>query len=166
MDSFCIVSHGLNETEKIAINIARLFKKGDLVILSGDLACGKTYFVKFFAKSLGSSDLVTSPTYSIANFYNTENEQLLHIDVYRLSDLKEFHNLGLDEFMCESITVVEWGEMIACDYKDHLMITFKFIPFHDDWRKISFSGNGLSWDNLRLLKKKLADIGHEIETCD
>ena len=156
MDSFCIVSHSLKDTEKIASNVAPVFKLGDLIILTGGLACGKTYFVKSFAQSLGSTDPVTSPTYSLANFYNIHNGQLLHIDVYRLSDLKEFQNLGLDEFMSQAITLVEWGGLITKDYHDYVKITIDFDQIHEDWRKISFSGHGARWNDLILLKDKLS----------
>lgn len=78
-----------------------------IVILRGDLASGKTTFVKNFVKNLGLEDLVTSPTFSLQAIYSNK---IYHYDVYNKT-LAEFISLGmLEEFEKEGIHFVEWGD--------------------------------------------------------
>jgi tRNA threonylcarbamoyladenosine biosynthesis protein TsaE len=88
-----------------------------IIILRGDLASGKTTLVKSYVKSLGLSDLVTSPTFSLQAIYSNN---IFHYDVYNKT-LQEFISLGmLEEFEKEGIHFVEWGdeklETILKDY--------------------------------------------------
>lgn len=157
MDSFYVLSRGIDETSKFATVITPFLRLGDAVILTGSLAAGKTYFVKALANALGCTDLVTSPTYTIANFYNTKSGSLLHIDIYRLSGLSEFRDLGLEEYFPESITVVEWGDKIADDFSDYLSIEFDFTRLNKNHRKLTFTCCGNRWfSDMPLLKKKLS----------
>ncbi len=83
------------------------FKYEAIVILRGDLASGKTTFVKNFVKSLGIEDIVTSPTFSLQSIYNN---RIFHYDVYNKT-LEEFISLGLlEEFEKSGIHFVEWGD--------------------------------------------------------
>lgn len=78
-----------------------------MVILRGDLASGKTTFVKNFVKSLDIDELVTSPTFSLQSIYS---ENIFHYDVYNKT-LEEFISLGLlEEFEKEGVHFVEWGD--------------------------------------------------------
>ncbi|NVJ52625.1 MAG: tRNA (adenosine(37)-N6)-threonylcarbamoyltransferase complex ATPase subunit type 1 TsaE [Campylobacteraceae bacterium] len=100
----------LNEIDKIVKKVSLSTKsKQDncVVILRGDLASGKTTFVKHFVKSLGLDDVVNSPTFSLQSIYS---EKVFHYDVYNKS-LEEFISLGLlEEFEKEGIHFVEWGD--------------------------------------------------------
>lgn len=81
--------------------------KDCVVLLQGDLASGKTTFVKNFVKSIGNDSNVTSPTFSIQTLYG---DNIYHYDVYNKS-LEEFISLGLlEEFEKEGIHFVEWGD--------------------------------------------------------
>ncbi len=78
-----------------------------VVLLQGDLAAGKTTFVKNYVKSLGLSDEVTSPTFSLQSIYD---DKIYHYDVYNKT-MKEFVALGLlEEFEKPGIHFVEWGD--------------------------------------------------------
>lgn len=78
-----------------------------IVILRGDLASGKTTFVKHFVQSLGIDELVTSPTFSLQSIYS---DRVYHYDIYNKA-LDEFISLGLlEEFDKEGIHFVEWGD--------------------------------------------------------
>ena len=78
-----------------------------IIILRGDLASGKTTLVKSYVKSLGLSDLVTSPTFSLQAIYSNN---IFHYDVYNKT-LQEFISLGmLEEFEKEGVHFVEWGD--------------------------------------------------------
>ncbi|MGK0256487.1 MAG: tRNA threonylcarbamoyladenosine biosynthesis protein TsaE [Arcobacteraceae bacterium] len=78
-----------------------------VVLLRGDLASGKTTFVKKFVKSLNIDDIVTSPTFSIQSIYP---QDIYHYDIYNKT-LQEFISLGLlEEFEKTGIHFVEWGD--------------------------------------------------------
>ncbi|RXJ87555.1 tRNA (adenosine(37)-N6)-threonylcarbamoyltransferase complex ATPase subunit type 1 TsaE [Arcobacter sp. CECT 8985] len=85
-----------------------ILQKGDcVVLLSGDLASGKTTLVKNFVKAYGGDDLVTSPTFSIQTIYSND---IFHYDIYN-KGLEEFISLGLlEEFEKKGIHFVEWGD--------------------------------------------------------
>ncbi|MFY9089127.1 tRNA (adenosine(37)-N6)-threonylcarbamoyltransferase complex ATPase subunit type 1 TsaE [Arcobacter aquimarinus] len=92
-------------------------KENSVVILRGDLASGKTTLVKNYVKSLGLSDLVTSPTFSLQAIYSNH---IFHYDVYNKT-LNEFISLGmLEEFEKNGVHFVEWGdeklEILLNDY--------------------------------------------------
>ncbi len=101
---------GLDEIEVIVSKVKLQIEKYEdncIIILRGDLASGKTTFVKQYVKSLGINDLVTSPTFSLQSVY--EN-RVYHYDVYNKT-FNEFICLGLlEEFEKEGTHFVEWGD--------------------------------------------------------
>ena len=100
----------INEIDLIVEKLKSEVKKYNnevIVILRGDLASGKTTFVKNYVKSLGLDDLVTSPTFSLQSVYSNN---IYHYDVYNKT-LEEFISLGLlEEFEKEGVHFVEWGD--------------------------------------------------------
>ena len=81
--------------------------KNIIVLLQGDLASGKTTLVKNYLKSIGLTDVVTSPTFSVQSIYGSD---IYHYDVYNKT-LEEFISLGLlEEFEKDGIHFVEWGD--------------------------------------------------------
>ncbi len=149
MNSFSVVSNSLSDTDKIAEIFASVVSTGDIIILEGDLGTGKTHFVKGVAKALNYSGKVTSPTFNIAFFYETETTKIIHLDLYRIDDIKEFNDLGLTEYFDESIVFIEWGEKIQETFDDFLMINMEY--FENNKRKIIFSAKGQK--NLEVIEK-------------
>lgn len=104
-----LVSNSAADTEQIAKEYAKTLKRGDVVVLNGDMGAGKTVFVKGLAAAFGLSG-VTSPTYAYLNVYG---DFLYHYDCYRLSCGEDALRLGLtDYFGGDNICVVEWAENI------------------------------------------------------
>jgi len=84
---------------------------GDLVALNGELGAGKTHFAKGIAEGLGSSDPVTSPTFSLVNEYRSGPLPVLHFDFYRLDSAEELIRIGWDEYLDEdAVLLVEWAD--------------------------------------------------------
>jgi tRNA threonylcarbamoyladenosine biosynthesis protein TsaE len=145
MDRFEVTSNGPGQTEQIAAVLAGRLAAGDVVLLSGGLASGKTTFVKAVAAALGSADLVTSPTFSLAQFYSADGAPILHVDTYRLDGLGEYRDLGLAEYTEASVNLIEWGEKISDEFPCHLLIAFAQEPDIADRRTLSFSSSCDRW---------------------
>ena len=142
------------ETARVAATLASFLRAGDAMLLKGPLASGKTAFVQELVAALGSKAEVTSPTFTLAQFYQLPVGTFLHIDAYRLSSVAEFRDLGLEDFVPESITAVEWGDIVEEDFTNALTITFEFVPNHDNWRKLTFSATAERWQPV------LKEINH------
>jgi len=145
MNSFSVTASGPGQTAQIAAVLAGRLTAGDAVLLNGDLAAGKTTFVKAVAAALGSTDLVTSPTFALAQFYSAKEATILHIDTYRLADVGEYRDLGLDEYAETSVNLVEWGEKVAGEFPCHLAIDFRQDPGDVERRTIAFSSSCDRW---------------------
>lgn len=153
MNTFAVICKGREETARVAGLLAPQLRTGDSILLKGALAAGKTAFVQELVAALGSTADVTSPTFTIAQFYPMLAGTFLHIDAYRLSSVAEFRDLALEVYIAESITAVEWGEIVEHDFPDALTIEFEFVENEDDWRKLTFSAASERWQpvltNLR-----------------
>ncbi len=97
-----------NELEDVIEFVKSLLKEeSKIILLKGDLASGKTTFVQKFVKSLGVSDDVTSPTFSIMQNYG---EDIFHYDIYN-KGVGEFLALGLGENLdTKGYHLIEWAD--------------------------------------------------------
>jgi len=96
----------LNNLNVVVGEVMENFSHG-VIILQGDLAAGKTTFVKEFVQFLGFKDSVTSPTFSLQQCYG---EKVYHYDLYN-HGLDHFLSLGmLEEFEKDGLHFVEWGD--------------------------------------------------------
>ena len=156
MSEFSVICRSREETRLVAAALAPLLRPGDAMLLKGPLASGKTAFVQELVAALGSKAEVTSPTFTIAQFYPLPSDTFLHIDAYRLSSVAEFRDLGLEDFMTESITAVEWGDIVEQDFPNALSISFEFVANEDNSRKLTFSAAAEMWQSrLESLKNKV-----------
>lgn len=87
-------------------------RTGDLVLLAGELGAGKTTFVRGVARGTGSIAPVASPTFQLVRVY-PGRLQLAHVDLYRIENLAELGDLGLDELLVQGAVVVEWGDRLV-----------------------------------------------------
>jgi tRNA threonylcarbamoyl adenosine modification protein YjeE len=97
------------ETEAAGEDLGRRLRKGDLVLLKGELGAGKTTFVRGVARGCDSRAPVASPTFQLVRIY-PGRVQLAHVDLYRLAEGDEMRDLGLEELLDAGAVVVEWGE--------------------------------------------------------
>ncbi len=81
------------------------------VVLKGDLGAGKTTFVRTFVNMIDPDIIVSSPTFTLMNVYETEKLTINHFDLYRLSSAEEALEWGFDEFVLDAdYSFVEWAE--------------------------------------------------------
>lgn len=91
--------------------------KHPILLLKGNLGAGKTTFSQFLLKELGSSDEISSPTYSIVNEYDTPKGKVFHFDLYRLKSVEEAYDFGIEEYLDNGyLSIIEWPEI----YMDEL----------------------------------------------
>jgi len=140
-----LVTHSTDSTKRLAAALAELARPGDLVLLAGDLGAGKTAFTQGFGRALGVEERITSPTFTLVSQYHGRL-LLNHLDVYRLEQLDEVHDLGLAELLDEEgVTVIEWGDaIIPALPANYLEIRFSFGKDDDD-RDISVIPVGPRW---------------------
>lgn len=121
MNAQRIVSNDPQETIETAARFARHLKKGDIILLQGELGAGKTTFTKGLAKGLGmKTNEVNSPTFILMNYYEGKLP-VYHFDFYRLTQSKELKTVEMDEyFYGNGVSVIEWperlGELLPKEY--------------------------------------------------
>ncbi len=127
------------ETKQLAAKLAKEFNNG-VIALSGGLGAGKTTFVQGFAKALGITEKIISPTFVLIRLHQIPNTEktLYHIDLYRLED---FTGIGLEEIFNnpENLVLVEWAEKAK-----HLLpkntTWINFESLENNQRKITIEG--------------------------
>ena len=129
-----IVTNSKEETIKFAEEYGKTLKRGDVVLLKGEMGAGKTVFTKGVALSLGIKSEITSPTYAYLNDYDGK---LFHYDCYRLSSGEDAEALGLTEyFYSDGICVIEWSENIADVLPENAKVV-KIEKIDENTRKIT-----------------------------
>jgi len=87
-------------------------KPGDIYLLKGDLGAGKTMFSSGFANGMGINDVVNSPTYTIVNVYDNGEIPLYHFDLYRINDIDEAYEIGIEEMLFgNGVSIIEWPDI-------------------------------------------------------
>lgn len=103
------------DTRRLGRKLGALVAAGDLLLLSGELGAGKTFLTRALARGLGvpAAVRVTSPTFELVHEL-PGRLPLVHVDLYRLADVSEIHELGLRERIGrDAVVVVEWGEAMV-----------------------------------------------------
>jgi tRNA threonylcarbamoyladenosine biosynthesis protein TsaE len=105
-----VVTRSVEETRALGEELGRaVLRAGDVVVLSGELGTGKTALAQGVGRGLEVDGPVVSPTFTLVREYEGRI-RLCHVDVYRLDRVQELHDLGIEEQMEESVTLIEWGE--------------------------------------------------------
>ena len=107
----------LIDLQKITEKIQKILSKGDVIFLYGEIGVGKTTFARLLInsyelKSKKKISEVLSPTFNIVFEYDINNIHIRHYDLYRLKDKEDVKNVGMFENIENSITLVEWPEIL------------------------------------------------------
>ena len=107
-------TNSAEETRELAARIAAETPNGTVFALDGNLGAGKTVFASGFARGLGITEPVSSPTFTIVQEYPRANGMFFHLDLYRIDDPDAALAFGIDEFLyaSDAISLVEWPERI------------------------------------------------------
>ncbi len=109
------LSRSSSETFELGRKIGEELPVPTVVCLFGELAAGKTTFIKGLVSGAAQIDptSVQSPTFTYLHIYEGQ-KRIYHFDLYRLRDIDEFLSMGFDEyFEAEGICCLEWSERIA-----------------------------------------------------
>jgi len=97
-------------TAALGARIAAGLSVGDLIALEGDLGAGKTTLARAILRSLGVTEDVPSPTFTLVQLYETPDLTVRHYDLYRIENANEIAELGIDEAVEDGVALVEWPE--------------------------------------------------------
>lgn len=121
-----------------------------IVMLTGDLGSGKTTFTKLLLQSLGYEKNVRSPTFTLMNEYKFNDNQVYHLDLYRIDKTIELEELKLQKLIkkdFKTLIIIEWADLFSNylenTFKDikKIMIDFKINYTNQDTRDITFITN-------------------------
>ena len=153
---------GPQATQDLAAALAQLARRGDVIVLAGEMGAGKTCFAQGFARGLGIDEPVTSPTFTLVRTYHGRID-LVHADLYRLDREQEVIDLALHELVSDGVALVEWGDAVEHVLPpDVLEVRLAFTEGDDEERVVEITPTGRSWsaraDQLRDLA---AGVGGE-----
>ena len=132
------VTQDPQETIQLGEHFATFVEKGDVFAFVGELASGKTTFIKGILKGLNFDKPVTSPTFTLVNEYDAKYS-VIHIDCYREDNLERWIKLGMNDYMDDrNVVIIEWANKME-----------SLLPI--DTIKIQFSHKSITSREIILL---------------
>jgi tRNA threonylcarbamoyladenosine biosynthesis protein TsaE len=130
-----IILSSEKKTEELANKLLKKLKLGDVIFLYGEIGVGKTTFVRYLINGFQKENNiklteVTSPTFNIINEYEINQTKINHYDLFRIKSVEETNNLGLFDNLSNSITLVEWPQIIKEKPKNLIEFDFKYENDH------------------------------------
>lgn len=139
----------LDDTRKLAENLAPHLRCGDVVTLRGDLGAGKTTFAQFLIRTLAGEGVeVTSPTFTLLQTYpvtlgDGAVDELYHYDLYRITHPSALVELGLDDAFAH-LTLIEWPERLE-NYPVKVALALTFALHPDGTRSVDIATEDARW---------------------
>ncbi|MBC6110097.1 tRNA (adenosine(37)-N6)-threonylcarbamoyltransferase complex ATPase subunit type 1 TsaE [Pedobacter fastidiosus] len=131
--------NSLADLSSVAKQLIEFASTAKIFVFEGDMGAGKTTFIKKLCGALGVTDVVSSPTYSIVNEYESPNGQIFHFDFYRIKDIQEAYDLGYEEyFYGGGICLIEWPERVEELLPEHY-IKVEISVIDENERLFNFS---------------------------
>lgn len=108
----------------LGARLAAAVQVGDVIALKGGLGAGKTTLARGLLSALGLQEDAPSPSFALVQPYEPPLVTLpvAHVDLYRLDDDADVHELGLEDYLVDSILVIEWPERLGARLWDHSLI--------------------------------------------
>ena len=105
------LNYSLDDIELIAKKLVKQFEPYRIFCFEGQLGAGKTTLIEEICRSLGSTDSLSSPTFSIINEYNSDFGVLYHMDWYRLKNEEEAIQIGIEDYLFSGhFCFIEWHQ--------------------------------------------------------
>lgn len=133
------ISNSYDDTLAFGREIGSSLKGGEVILLIGELGCGKTVLTKGIAEGIGIKETITSPSFTILNIYDGPLF-LYHFDFYRIDDKGEMEDLLEDYlYLKDGVVVIEWGEKVIELLDSYILVE---IEISDPSRKIKITRKG------------------------
>jgi len=133
-----LTATSLSHLPAVAVEIISFSKDTRIFLFYGDMGAGKTTLIKSLCEILGTTEPVTSPTFSIVNEYIGLKNTIYHFDFYRLKNQTEALDLGYEEyFYSDAYCFIEWPEKIPDLLPEHY-IKVKITTLNNSSRQIFF----------------------------
>ena len=134
-----------DQTKGLANKIIKKLRLKDIIFLYGEIGVGKTTFTKYLINAFQKNNKmklteVTSPTFSLLNEYKINQIRIKHYDLFRIKSSEELKNLDLFDKKDESITLVEWPQIIKRRPKNLIEL---FFNYENNYRSRSLIIKGL-----------------------
>ena len=131
-------------TEELAAKFLNKIKPGDIIFLYGEIGVGKTTFVRYLVNRFQKENKlditeVTSPTFNLLSEYQINQIKINHYDLFRLKSPSELDNLGLFVNNENSITLIEWPQIITEKPKNLIELKFEYGKDHET-RSVQIKG--------------------------
>ena len=142
-----IETYSAEETFEAGQELAKQAKANEVYALLGDLGVGKTVFTQGFAKGLGITEPVSSPTFTIVSEYDEGRLPFYHFDVYRICDPEEMYEVGFDDYIeSGGVCLIEWANLIGDLLPENITVISieKDLEKGFDYRKITVTKGGLA----------------------
>ena len=135
------------KTEELASKFSKKLKPGNVVFLYGEMGVGKTTFIRYLINNFQKNNKleiteVTSPTFNLLNEYQINQFKINHYDLYRLKKTEEINNLDLFEDIIDTITLIEWPQIIEKKPKNLIELIFEYGIDHQT-RSVQIKGLSL-----------------------
>ena len=119
-----ITIDSLSDLPKVAELVLESLNGRNLVAFFAPMGAGKTTLISTLMETLGSEDIVTSPTFALVNqYYTSEREPVYHFDFYRINSINEAFDMGYEEyFYSGDLCLVEWPEKVEQLLPDDTMV--------------------------------------------
>jgi tRNA threonylcarbamoyladenosine biosynthesis protein TsaE len=142
-----ITTRSPEETQQFGARLGELARPGDVLLLVGKLGVGKTCLVQGIARGLGIKEYAASPSFVVVReLYG--RLPLYHMDFYRLENLEEIADLGLDNYLYgQGVSVVEWAEKgLSLLPSEHLLIEMSYVSENE--RRLKLKARGKRYRQL------------------
>lgn len=131
-------TYTLSEIDTIAEKILP-YLQSKVVIFKGGMGFGKTTLIKALVRALGSTDNVSSPTFSLVNPYEGANDKIYHFDFYRIKNEEEAFDIGFEEYLYSGDwCFIEWAERVE-KYLPETYTIVELIQIDKNHRKLKIS---------------------------
>lgn len=106
------ITFNKSEINHVANRLIPLLKH-KIVVFKGQVGAGKTTLITTLCKAMGVEDDISSPTFSIVNEYVSNHGTIYHFDLYRINDLEETYDFGIEDYLYSNyFCLIEWPEII------------------------------------------------------
>jgi tRNA threonylcarbamoyladenosine biosynthesis protein TsaE len=132
-----------------------------VIYLEGEMGTGKTYLSKGIAAGVGITEDITSPTFTLINEYSSKGIKIYHLDLYRLDNLNQVLDLGIEDFTSDenSVFLIEWAEKLDGYKLSETLLSIK-IFYYNSGRKFVIYSENESCSKIFERIKEFVNIGN------